>query len=83
MGSGPFEDGALKWQSTRGPESALSMECRTAGPTGFEPVTSSLKGWRPSPLGDGPDASEVYARSGQGLLACRSEERRVGKECRL
>ena len=45
MGSGPFEDGALKWQSTRGPESALSMECRTAGPTGFEPATSSLKGW--------------------------------------
>src|SRR5438034_11525783 len=46
----------------------------------------SVVGWEPgqtSPIHSHPDADEIYhVLEGEGLFNDRSEERRVGKECR-
>src|ERR1051325_4145882 len=41
-------------------------------PTGFEPVISTLKGWRPRPLDDGGQAPGECSR---GLLPARAADR--------
>lgn len=49
-----------------------------APPTGFEPVISTLKGWRPWPLDDGGATPPLYQRFPRGQTQAHASERRAG-----
>ena len=55
---------------------ATGFSIQMVPPTGFEPVISTLKGWRPWPLDDGDSAVE-YTR----YLVCEKANFHVNSQC--
>lgn len=49
------------------------LQTQMVPPTGFEPVISTLKGWRPWPLDDGDTAEKSIAETAPFAIACREK----------
>jgi hypothetical protein len=57
-----------RWRPAFGALAPLSVAARLVPPRGFEPLISTLKGWRPRPLDDGGrERRRVYQRGTGGL----------------